>query len=133
MMIRISAILILLLATPVWAQDGPVLEHQLLDVKSTAGSTQLSYRLTLNNPTAHQYHDIRLQLEDVTLSLSSEADVLEFHTLAAGGSKYRFLRLSSNLTPAELQQNKLLLFHLQAVDENGETVTHLLRSERVQP
>lgn len=133
MLTRIIAILFLLLAIPAWAQDGLLLEHQLLGAESTPTGTQLSYRLTLRNSTSHQYQDVRLQLEDVTLSLSSEADVLEFHTLAAGSGKSRFLNITSNLDPAALKQPGLLLFHFQARDENGLTITHLLRSERVQP
>jgi len=127
------AILFLLLAVPVWAQDGLILEHELLSVQSSPADTQLNYRLTLSNPGVHQYHDIRLQLEDVALSLSSDADVLKFHTLSPGGSKYRFLSLSSSLSPTELQQPGLLLFHLQAIDESGVTSTHLLRSVRRLP
>jgi len=133
MMRRITAILLLLLVAPAWAQDGLLLEHQLLDIQSTPSGAQISYRLTLHNPGPHQYHDVRLQLEDVTLSLSSETEVLSMHTLAAGGSKYRFLTVSTNLAPAALQQPELLLFHFQARDENGVNVTHLLRSARVQP
>lgn len=133
MMRSISAILLLLLIAPAWAQDSPRLEHQLLDVQSTPTGAQLNYRLTLHNPTAHQYQDVRLQLEDVTLSLSSEAGILEFHTLPAGSSKYRFLTVSSNLPPTAVQQHELLLFHFQARDENGVIITHLLRSARVQP
>jgi len=133
MKIRIFAILLCLFSLPAWAQDGLVLQHQLLSLQAATGGTQLNYRLTLTNLTTHQYHDIRLRLEDVALSLTSAAPVLEFHTLGPGTSKYRSLTLSSSLGNAELQQTGPLLFHFQASDENGVVVTHLLRSHGVQP
>jgi hypothetical protein len=133
MIMRIAASLLLFLSLPLWAQDDLGLGHEVVGLQKIATGTQVSYRLTLTNHSYHQYHSLHLQLEDVALSLSSEARLLEFHTLAAGGSKYRFLTLTSTLSPEELQQPGLLLFHLQGRDESGNTVSHLLRSIEVQP
>jgi len=133
MNIRISTVLILLFSLPVWAQGDLGLQHELLGVESTGAGSLLSYRITLENPGSHQYRDIELQLENVALSLSAEPATLKFHTLAAGTSKSRLLSFASSLPAAQMQQPELLLFHLQAVDENGNPVSHLLRSSGSQP
>jgi hypothetical protein len=133
MRMRIAASLLLFISLPLWAQDSLYLEHQVVGVEQTATMTRLTYQLTLTNHSNHQFHSLRLKAEDVALSLSSEAPSVEFHTLAPGSSKQRFLTVMSTLNPQELQQPRLLLFHLQGQDESGNTVSHLLRSVEVQP
>ena len=133
MKMRITAFLLLVCSPMLWAADNFGLRHEVVGVEQIAGGTRLTLKLTLINHSSHLYHSMHLQMEDVTLSSSSEVTAVDFHTLAAGGSKQHFLAVTSTLSPQQLQHTSLLLFHLQGQDESGNMVSHLLRSVEVQP
>ncbi|MDH5182568.1 MAG: hypothetical protein OEX12_01640 [Gammaproteobacteria bacterium] len=122
---------VLLLNTPLWAQESLQLSHTVVDVEQTSTGARINYRLNLANSGTHDFRDIHLVLHDVSLSLTDVSGSLDIHALSSGHHKYRFLNVESALSGAQQLQSEDLLFHLQAVDEQGQLYSTLIRSKGV--
>lgn len=124
---------LLSLAAPLLAQEPFLLRHSVVEMEPSSSGTVVTYRLVLENQDAqHNYQDVRLALQDVSLSLTAQSEIIQFHTLSTGLQKHRFASLNSALSGEQLDMTSLL-FHLEAVDELGRPYTLLLRSEEGQP
>jgi len=129
----LSWFFLLFLCVPAFAQQQLSLSHSVVGMEASSTGTLLTYRLNLSNLGPQNFHAIQLSLHDVSLSLTGQMEGLDMHTLSAGQQKHRFLTLHSALTSNQLTQSDDLLFRLQAIDEQGQVYSILLRSKDVSP
>jgi len=129
----LSWFFLLLLCVPAFAQEQLSLSHSIVGMEQSSTGTLLHYRLNLRNLGSQNFHTLQLALHDVSLSVTGPTDGLDFHTLSAGQQKHRFLTLHSALASNQLTQTDDLLFRLQAIDEQGQVYSILLRSKAVSP